>query len=178
MLDQTSRRPPEVHAAPETHEDGLGGSITILEEGDEVRPLRFRMVMPPGFGPPAPEHHPAAREDFRVLRGTLDLGMVEGKHVRLQAGDEFTLPVGASHHPKNGGDGELEFEATLTPGHDMAEMFRGLYAVSRRHSGLSEFVRVAMIFRRYVNVIAFPKPVALVMATVARLGRLFGVRAP
>ena len=70
-----------------TYEDGLGGSITLLEEGDEERPTRFRMVMPPGFGPPAPECHPSQTEHFEVLRGTLDLGDVHGEHVVLHEGD-------------------------------------------------------------------------------------------
>jgi len=164
-----------------THEDGLGGHITILERGDASAPLRFRMVMPRGFGPPAPECHPSQREDFHVLRGTLDLGVVDGARVVLRVGDSYTLPAGVYHLPANAGEDELEFEATLTPGLDAAQMFAALYAATRQHRGLGRFARVAMIFRRHAKTIAFPAPVRVVMIVVAALASLFGVgrrRAP
>jgi len=161
---------------PRTYEDGMGGSITIHEPGDATRPLRFRMRLPKGFGPPAPEHHPAQREDFRVLEGTLDLGTIDGKHIVLEAGETFTLPAGASHLPRNGGNGELVFEATLTPGLDAAEMFAALYTVTREHTGLSRFARQAAVFMRHTGAISFPLPVRTAMATVAGLASLVGVR--
>jgi mannose-6-phosphate isomerase-like protein (cupin superfamily) len=167
-----------MRAEARTYEDGLGGHITILQDGDATTPMRFRMLMPKGFGPPAPERHPAQREDFRVLRGTLDLGKVGGERVILQAGDSFTLPAGTYHLPANAGDGELEFEATLTPGLDSGKMFAALYDATRKHSGLGRFARVAMVFRRHRNTISFPPPVRIVMGLVAGLARLLGVRAP
>lgn len=87
--------------------------------------------MPRGFGPPAAERHPRQREEFRVLRGTLDLGTIDGARVLLRAGETFSLPAGKYHRPLNAGDDELEFEATLTPGLDAAEMFASLYAATR-----------------------------------------------
>ena len=160
------------------HTDGMGGRITILEAGDEVRPMRFRMVMPKGFGPPAPECHPSQREDFVVIRGVLDLGNVDGRRVVLAAGDRFSLPSGTYHLPRNGGDGELEFEATLTPGKDSAPMFEALYAATREHRGLGRFARVAMVFRHHRSAITFPFPVRSVMALVSWVGRAIGLRAP
>ncbi len=157
------------------YEDGLGGSITILEEGDATAPMRFRMLLPPGFGPPAPERHPLQREDFTVLRGTLDLGKVEGRRLRLSAGETFTLHAGTYHKPANAGDGELEFEATLTPGLDSAAMFAALYTATREHTGLGQFARVAMVFRKHQRTISFPPPVRGVMALVAAAARLVGL---
>jgi len=159
----------------ERYEDGLGGSIEILERGGAEAPMRFRMVLPKGFGPPAPECHPRQREDFRVLRGTLDLGKVEGRHVVLEAGDTFTLPAGVYHLPANRTDAELEMECTLTPGLDSADMFAELYAQSA-HTGLAQAARHAQVFRRYPGTISFPPPVRWGMAFVASLARLFGVR--
>ncbi|HEX3346397.1 MAG TPA: cupin domain-containing protein [Polyangiaceae bacterium] len=78
----------------QTHEDGLGGSITILEPGSETAPMRFRMNLPRGFGPPAAECHASQTEDFRVVRGTLDLGKIHGKRVILRAGETFHVPAG------------------------------------------------------------------------------------
>jgi mannose-6-phosphate isomerase-like protein (cupin superfamily) len=159
-----------------THEDGLGGHITILERGDATAPLRFRMVMPRGFGPPARECHPSQREDFHVLRGTLDLGRIDGARVVLRAGDSYTLPAGVYHLPANAGEDELEFESTLTPGLDAAQMFVSLYAATREHRGLGRFARQAIIFRRHAQTIAFGAPVRAVMIVVAAMAPYFGVR--
>lgn len=159
----------------ERYEDGLGGSIEILERGGQDAPMRFRMVLPKGFGPPAPECHPRQSEDFRVLRGTLDLGQVDGRHVSLEAGDTFTLPAGVFHLPANRTEDELEMECTLSPGLDSAEMFAELYA-QHAHAGLAQAVRHAQVFRRYPQTISFPAHVRWGMALAASLGRLFGVK--
>jgi mannose-6-phosphate isomerase-like protein (cupin superfamily) len=160
----------------QTHEDGLGGSITILEPGSETAPMRFRMILPKGFGPPAAECHPSQTEDFHVLRGTFDLGKIDGKRVLLRAGDTYHVPAGTYHLPTNGGDNELEFESTLTPGRVSADMFAALYQVTRDHRGLAQFARVAMVMRRFARVIAFSAPVSAVMCVVAGMARIFGVR--
>jgi mannose-6-phosphate isomerase-like protein (cupin superfamily) len=161
-----------------TYQDGLGGQISILEPGDAHAPLRFRMILPQGFGPPAPECHPTQREDFYVLRGTLDLGKIAGSRVVLSSGDSYTLPAGVYHLPANAGSGELEFESTLTPGLDAADMFAALYVATRDNVGLGRFVRIAMIFRRHAKTISFRFPVRAVMGVVAVLGELLGVSVP
>ena len=38
--------------------------------------MRYRMILPKGFGPPAAEYHASQTEDFHVVRGTLDLGKI------------------------------------------------------------------------------------------------------
>lgn len=159
------------------HDDGLGGSITILEQGSERAPMRFRMVMPKGMQPPAPECHPTQTEDFTILRGTLDLGMVDGRHVVLRAGDTFHLPAGVYHHPSNKTDDELEFEAVLTPGLESAEMFTDLYTVMREHRGLGQFARVAMVFRHHRRTITFKPIVTFAMRVVAAVARAVKLRA-
>ena len=140
--------------------------------------MRFRMTLPKDMGPPAPECHPSQTEDFTVLRGTLDLGVIGGKRVVLKAGETFHLPAGVYHLPANGGDGELEFEAVLTPGLESGAMFTDLYAVLSEHRGLAQFARVAIVFRRYTKAIHFKAPVRAVMSVVAAAARLFGMRTP
>lgn len=158
------------------YEDGLGGHIEILEEGSEIAPVRFRMVMPPGFGPPAPESHPHQTEDFLVVRGTLDLGIIDGQHVRLEAGDRYHLPAGIYHLPRNAGQGELEFEATLTPGKTTAEMFAQLYTETRESKGLGQFLRQALVFSGHANSITFRRPVLWMLRTAAVIARILGIR--
>lgn len=159
-----------------TYEDGMGGRIEILAEGDEDAPLRFRMVLPRGFGPPAPECHPHQREVITVLRGTLDLGTVSGRPVVLNEGESFTIEPGVMHLPANRTDEELEFEATVTPGRTSAEMFARLYDVTREHRGLGQVARQALVFRQHRDVIRFPAPVSLAMAALAALARVVGLR--
>jgi hypothetical protein len=137
--------------------------------------MRFRTLMPKGMGPPAPECHPLQTEDFTVLRGMLDLGIVEGRHVVLKAGDTFHLPAGVYHLPANAGDDELEFEAVLTPGLESADMFTGLCAVVREHRGVGRFARVSMLFRRYAKMVSFKPPAPMVITIVAAMARLLGV---
>lgn len=160
------------------HEDGLGGSITILQPGDATQPLKFRMVLPPGFGPPAPECHPGITENFSVLEGTLDLGLVRGERVVLNAGDTFSLPPGVFHKPANPDASNVVMECELTPGRDLAAMFRSLYAATRENRGLGQFLRQAMVLRRHTGSIWFPFPVRVGMSVAAALGRGFGLRAP
>jgi mannose-6-phosphate isomerase-like protein (cupin superfamily) len=169
-------RPPKTVA--DHHEDGLGGSITILQPGDAATPLRFRMILPPGFGPPAPECHPGIREDFSVLEGTLDLGVVEGERVVLNAGDTFSLPPGVFHKPANPDVRNAVIECELTPGRDLAAMFRSLYAATREYRGVGQFVRQAMVLRRHTGSIWFPFPVRIAMSVAATIGATLGLRAP
>lgn len=160
------------------HEDGLGGSIIILEHGTTTAPMRMRMRMPKGMGPPAPECHPAQTEDFKILRGTLDLGIIDGKRVRLNAGDTYHMPAGVYHLPANGGDGELEFEALLSPGLESADMFTALYTAMREHRGLGRFALVATVFVHYARVIHFRAPIRTVMKVTAAIARIFGTGVP
>lgn len=160
------------------HDDGLGGSITILEHGSETAPMRFRMVMPKGMGPPAPECHPSQTEDFTVLRGTLDLGVVDGRRVVLKTGETFRLPAGVFHLPACGADGEVEFEGVLTPGLESGDMFTELYTVMREHRGVGQFARVSMVFLRHARAIEFKAPVRAAMKVAAAIAGLLGVTLP
>jgi quercetin dioxygenase-like cupin family protein len=157
-----------------THESGSGGSMTILERGSATTPMRFRMVAGKGVAPPAPECHPSQSEDFNVISGTLDLGMVDGKHVVLKAGDTFHIPAGVPHLPN--ADEGCVFEATLTPGLETADMFAGIYKATREHVGFGRFVRIAIVMRQYRTNICFSPQVNAVMAVVATVARALGVK--
>jgi quercetin dioxygenase-like cupin family protein len=160
------------------HEDGQGGNITILEHGSTTAPMRFRIIAAKdGARAPAPDCHPSQTEDFTVLRGTLDLGVIDGKQILLKAGETFHVPAGVYHLAANGGDDEMELEAVLTPGLESGDMFTDLYAVMREHRGLAQFARVSVVLRRYTSSIQFKTPVRAVMIVAAALARLFGVRA-
>lgn len=166
----------ESEPAPPVHYDGHGGSITILEEGSVTKPMRYRMVLPQGLGPP-PERHPNQEEHFRMISGVLDLGYVNGERVQLRAGETFLLPPGAFHHPRNKHPEPAEFESTLTPGLATAAMFRSTYTTVRTQRGLGFAVRMAMIVERHRPEIEFAQPVQSLLLLLARVARLLGVRA-
>ena len=156
---------------PTVHEDGLGGSITILAEGDHALPMIYRMRMPPGVSPPATEMHPGQREEFRVISGTLSLGTIDGKEKLLQVGETYTLEPGHFHLPHCHGTEPVVFEATLTPGLDSAKMFEGAYAAFRGHKGLGRLVQLAGVFTTHAREIRFPGPFATFLRALAVFAR-------
>ena len=153
---QPSREPRQRTIRPTVHEDGMGGSITILAEGDREQPMIYRMRMPPGVSPPATEMHPGQREEFRVISGTLSLGKIDGKEKLLQVGETYTLEPGHYHLPACHGTEPVVFEATLTPGLDSATMFDGVYRSFREHKGLGRLVHLASVFTSHAHEIRFP----------------------
>lgn len=162
-------------AAP-VYYDGHGGSITILEEGSATAPMRYRMALPKGLGPPS-ERHPSQEEHFRVISGVLDLGYVNGERVQLLAGETFTLPKGTLHHPVSNLTEPAVFEATLTPGLATAAMFRSTYSTVRTQRGLGYALRMALIVERHRAEIEFIQPVQTLLLLLARVAHLLGVRA-
>ena len=132
------------------------------------------MVAGKGMAPPAPECHPSQTEDFKVISGTLDLGMVNGKHVVLKSGETFHLPAGVAHHPL-AAEGCV-FEATLTPGLEMADLFAGLFEAAREHKGFGRFIRIAMLMRQHRTNITFSPAINAVMAVVATVAGAVGLK--
>lgn len=163
-------------AAPPVFTDGKGGSITILDWGSATTPMRYRMVLPQGFGPP-PERHPSQTEHFRVISGVFDLGDVNGRHVELRAGETFFLPAGVLHRPLNKYAEPAEFEATLTPGLASAAMFRSIYTTVRTHHGIAFALRMALIIDRHRAELEFMRPVRIALRLLAGVARFLSVRA-
>lgn len=163
-------------ATPTAIPDGRGGSITILEEGSATTPMRYRMVLTQGFGPP-PERHPSQVEHFRVISGVFDLGNVNGEHVELRAGQTFVLPAATFHRPLNNYPEPVEIEAVLTPGLASAAMFRSIYATVRTHRGPGMALRMAQIIERHRAEIEFAPPARIVLRVLERIARLLGLRA-
>lgn len=156
-----------------THESSGGGSITILEPGSATTPMRFRMTAGRGVAPPAAECHPSQTEDFKVISGTLRLGVIDGVDVVLRAGDTYHLPAGVRHLPT--AEPGTVFEATMTPGLETADMFADLFEVFREHEGFGKIVRIAMVLRRYESNISFSPAFNALHSVLSALGRLAGL---
>jgi mannose-6-phosphate isomerase-like protein (cupin superfamily) len=159
------------------YEDGAGGYVEIFELGDDTAPCRYRMRQSPGVGPPAKEYHPNQKESFHVLRGTLDLGTVDGARVLLGPGDRFVLPASVPHLPAAANGEAVEYEATLSPGLRMAGVFEALFRAEREHRGPGKVLRIALTIAAYRDSIRLSQPFGGLMKGLAFVARTLGVKA-
>jgi mannose-6-phosphate isomerase-like protein (cupin superfamily) len=126
--------------------------------------------------------HPAQRERFEVLSGTLGL-TVDGEQHLLGPGDSFVVEPGARHLPRNAGDGELRFVAEMRPAGRFEEFLAEITAANNTgREGLAYLLTVARVIHRFPDVEhPTPLPRALdraLFAILAAGGKLFGLRIP
>jgi mannose-6-phosphate isomerase-like protein (cupin superfamily) len=129
--------------------------------------------------------HPSQREDFRVVRGEIEL-RVERSAERLTAGAERSLPAGTPHGWSQVGPDEAHVVVRLTPAlrsEDFFETFCGLAGEGKAnkrglprnplqlavlaHEFRAEFAPASAVMR----LIATP-----ILAALAAVGRLSGLR--
>jgi hypothetical protein len=126
--------------------------------------------------------HPAQRERFEVLSGTLEL-TVDGEQHLLGPGDSFVVEPGARHLPRNAGDGELRMVGELRPAGRFEEFLAEITAVNNtERTGLAYLLTAARVLHRFPDVErATPLPRALergVFAILAATAKLLGLRIP
>ena len=124
--------------------------------------------------------HPAQRERFEVLSGSLGL-TVDGEQHLLGPGDSFVVEPGARHLPRNAGDGELRFVAEMRPAGRFEEFLAEITAANNTgREGLAYLLTVAGVINRFPDVEhPTPLPRALdraLFAVLAAGGRLLGMR--
>jgi mannose-6-phosphate isomerase-like protein (cupin superfamily) len=126
--------------------------------------------------------HPAQRERFEVLSGTLGL-TVDGEQHLLGPGDSFVVEPGARHLPRNAGDGELRFLAEMRPAGRFEEFLAEITAVNNtEREGLAYLLTAARVINRFPDV-ERPTPLPRVLdralfAVLAAAGKLLGLRVP
>jgi mannose-6-phosphate isomerase-like protein (cupin superfamily) len=126
--------------------------------------------------------HPAQRERFEVLSGSLGL-TVDGEQHLLGPGDSFVVEPGARHLPRNAGDGELRFVAEMRPAGRFEDFLAEITAVNNtEREGLAYLLAVARVINRFPDVEhPTPLPRALdraLFAVLAAGGKLLGLRIP
>ena len=126
--------------------------------------------------------HPAQRERFEVLSGSLGL-TVNGEEHMLGPGDSFVVEPGARHLPRNAGDGELRFVAEMRPAGRFEEFLAEITAANNTgREGLAYLLTVGRVIHRFPDVEhPTPLPRALDRALFAVLavgGKLLGLRIP
>ena len=168
----------------ELYDTRFGERYLVLEaardSGGEL--VRIEDTAAPGPSRRPMSAHPAQRERFEVLSGTLGL-TVDGKHHLLGPGDSFVVEPGARHLPRNAGDGELRFRAEMRPAGRFEEFLAEITAVNNtEREGLAYLLTVARVIKRFPDVEhPTPLPRALdraLFAILAAAGKLLGQRIP
>lgn len=97
-------------AQPKFDAKGIARTETVRREFDGHREaIQVRVDFAPGAS--FPKHSHPGVEIAYVLSGTIEYEL-EGKTVRLQAGESLYIPAGAVHSAKNIGDGIISELAT------------------------------------------------------------------
>ena len=168
----------------ELYDKRFGERYVVLEaardSGGEL--VRVEDTAAPGPSRRPMGRHPAHRERFEVLSGTLGL-TVDGEQHLLGPGDSFVVEAGARHLPRNAGDGELRFIAEMRPAGRFEEFLADITAANNTgREGLAYLLTVARVINRFPDVEhPTPLPRALdraLFATLAAGGKLLGLRIP
>jgi len=168
----------------ELYDKRFGERYQVLEaardSGGEL--VRIQDTAAPGPSRRPTSAHPAQRERFEVLSGTLGL-TVNGKQHLLREGDSFVVEPGARHLPRNAGDGELRFLAEMRPAGRFEEFLAEITAVNNTgREGLTYLLTAARVINRFPDV-EQPTPLPRVLdrglfAILAAAGKLLGLRIP
>ena len=168
----------------ELYDKRFGERYRVLEaardSGGEF--VRIEDTAAPGRSRRPVGAHPAQRERFEVLSGSLGL-TVNGEEHMLGPGDSFVVEPGARHLPRNAGDGELRFVAEMRPAGRFEEFLDEITAANNTgREGLAYLLTVARVINRFPDVEhPTPLPRALdraLFAILAAAGKLLGLRIP
>lgn len=106
-------------------------TVTFLETSGETngRYSLMELVVMPGGGNP-PHYHTAFTETFTAVKGTLGIRL-PGRWIYLQPGEQYTVPVGATHNFFNPGKEEITCTVRFSPGHEgMENLLRIAYGLA------------------------------------------------
>ena len=168
----------------ELYDRRFGERYLVLEaardNGGEL--VRVQDTAAPGPSRRPMSAHPAQRERFEVLSGTLGL-TVDGEDHLLGPGDSFVVEPGARHLPRNAGDGELRFLAEMRPAGRFEEFLAEITAANNtERDGVAYLLTAARVINRFPDVEhPTPLPRALeraLFAILAAAAKLVGLRIP
>ena len=168
----------------ELYDRRFGERYLVLEaarnNGGEL--VRIEDTAMPGPSRRPMSAHPAQRERFEVLSGTLGL-TVDGEDHLLRPGDSFVVEPGARHLPRNAGEGRLRFLAEMRPAGRFEEFLAEITAANNtEREGPAYLLTAARVINRFPDVEhPTPLPRALeraLFAILAAAAKLVGMRIP
>lgn len=171
----------------QVHENPVTGERAVIVTDPLVHPagvLVAHLLVRPG-GRVALEHsHPTIRERFHLLAGRIAVS-VDGHQRVLGAGEHAEVPPGARHDWWQVGGEEAQALVEVDPGARFIEMVGALWGLARdgrtRGRPVPGPLQMAVIGAAYRDTLVASSPPVWVQrtmfATLAPLGRLFGLRA-
>lgn len=162
-----------------------GDIYEFLETSEETHGRRVVMRSTiKSKGQLVPKHfHVLQDETFEVLSGQLTVWL-DGKTTKVSAGEKVILPKNKPHNHYNGGDTDLTYIHSVTPGLDfdyLIENLLGLAADGKSKHGKYGLVQ-ELVTLKYLDSKSYLADIPLgiqkiLMNTIGPIGRLFGYRA-
>ena len=140
--------------------------------------LELKGTLPPGRqGPPLHVHYQET-EEGQVMAGTLS-AVVNGRRIRVAAGEMARFPAGSVHRWWNDGDDTLVFEGFAKPVVDLDLYLQAVFEVLNSGSGerppLFYMAHVAWRHRRTQAIHLAPRWIqAILLPTIVLLGTTLG----
>jgi len=135
-------------------------------------------TLPPGRkGPPLHIHHQEL-EAGSVLAGTLS-AVADGKMIQVPTGGSAAFPIGSAHRWWNGGDDQLVFAGTATPGVDLDRYLQAVFDVMNSgpadRQPLFYIAHATWRHRQTQTMLLMPQPLQKVMLRlIVGIGTLLG----
>jgi quercetin dioxygenase-like cupin family protein len=160
-----------------------GETITFVKTAADTNGelLEIDMTLDADGHVPGAHVHPEQEERFEVIAGTMEFRMGLKKIV-ARPGDVVTVPAGAVHRFRNGGDEEARVRVQVRPALKMEELFEDTVALAEEgktnRKGMPKPVHLALFVGEYEREVRAPFPPAAVvkalMAPLAWYGRKRG----
>ena len=160
--------------------EGAGTYVLTRSTADTNGELvEFEWILPRGAFAPPPHIHPKQVEEWEVLEGVLDV-TIEGERRSLAEGQSASAPVGTAHTFRKP-SGNVRVRNVHRPALGFEDYIERIYRLTQERgirSAKSPRVPLylAMIWRDYPEtIVAARTRDRLVMAVLARIGRLLGL---
>ena len=136
--------------------------------------MQAELIVQPRSKAPPKHIHPLQEETFKVVEGSLAT-CVSGKQFTLRTGQECVVPRSALHTWHNAGETEARVLVEFRPALRADEGLEALYAMAQNgHRNPLQFAVTMWDFRKEGS---FPGAGRIVLAVLARLGKLLGYKA-
>ena len=144
--------------------DSRGGRIEVWPCGRPANGAHYRMELFLPIGARvSPEHfHPHQEERLEVVSGRLAVRL-EGRLVRLGAGESLVIPPGVRHRLANDLDRETHIREEFVPGLEIHRFFAALFDIERSDRGLRRVARRAQLWSDEPEHIDFRLPSRLLV---------------
>ena len=186
-IQQRTAREPAADASRQLDfRPGMDMRWEITQSADDTRGALLEATNWVGglTGGPPVHVHPAAEESYAVIEGAADVFM-DGDWRTLRAGESVTVPAGMPHTIRNSSPDPVRLVNTHRPALRFEAMFRELHALIQQGKikrlppkDPRSAMYAAMLFAKYPDEQRMVKPPQPLFNSLARLGRVLGLKLP